>query len=296
MSLTNQPPPPLPGTIGTALTKKKNTMLVPLLAGLCAMLAVAAGVYGYLESRRTERIVIAVKSLRFGQQVTADDLGTIEVPLYRPQQLAGMTSPAAIIGHYAAREIGVNDIVQSTMLMPDPPDQPTYPNGEHLTANMIPLPFSTGTIGPLTFRDRVNLGFTDPSGDPALCDQARAATAGATPTRLEAAQGSQLRPYACRFLSDLRVLYVDGGVAYLELTPYQAQTVWAIQAAGLALWGERYGASSDPLPPLERLDIGQVNLDALTRPVAPTPENLPETIPGSTAIPGSRPLPGGNQE
>jgi hypothetical protein len=91
----------------------------------------------------------------------------------------------------------------------------------------------------------------------------------------------QARPFACRLLGSVRVLYVDepADVAYLELTPYQAHTIWALQAAGLPLWGERYGAGSAPLEGLDRLDIGQVTLDALRAPGA---------IPGDASpIPGS---------
>ncbi|NTW98215.1 MAG: flagellar biosynthesis protein FlgA, partial [Oscillochloris sp.] len=87
---------------------------------------------------------------------------------------------------------------------------------------------------------------------------------------------AQSRPYACRLLSAVRVLYVDegAGVAYLELTPYQSHTIWALQAAGLQLWGERYGAASAPLQGLDRLDIGQVTADDLESPAS--------AIPGST--------------
>jgi len=103
------------------------------------------------------------------------------------------------------------------------------------------------------------------------------------------------------------VLFVDEGasVAYLELTPYQAQTVWAMQAAGLQLWGERYGSLSDPLPSLIRLDIGQITIPALTAPASVPAEDADtagaDTAPASApaaapdlpgadgTIPGSRP-------
>ena len=51
----------------------------------------------------------------------------------------------------------------------------------------------------------------------------------------------QGRPFACRLLQRVKVLYVDEGtsVAYLQMTPYQAHTIWALQAAGVQLWGER---------------------------------------------------------
>jgi hypothetical protein len=295
--MTPPNPSAAPQTLDKAMSRKKANPLPMILVAIFAVLALGAGVYGYLESRRTERIVVAVADIPYGTQITAEHLGTIEVPLYRPEQIAGINTPASIIGQYASRDMGTNDVVNPSMLMREPPDQPVYPNGAELTPNYVPVPFSTGTIGPITDRDRLNIGFTDPNGDPKLCDDAQAAAMG-EPTRLETMQGETYRPYACRFLSDVRVLYVEGGTAYLELSPFQAQAVWAIQAAGLQLWGERYGESSDELPPLTRLDIGQVDEDSLTAPV-PTP--LPDeddaagegTIPGSEgAIPGEGTIPG----
>lgn len=297
MSTTPLTPPTqsAPQTLDRALSSKKTNPLPVILVAVFALLALGTGIYGYIESRRTERIAIAATDIPYGTQITSDHLGTIEVPRYRPEQIAGITSPASIIGQYAARDMGINDVVNASMLMANPPDQPVYPNGAELTPNHVPVPFSTETIGPLTDRDRLNIGFTDPNGDPQLCDDVQAAAQG-EPTRLQTLQGELYRPYACRFLSDVRVLYVESGTAYLELSPFQAQAIWAIQAAGLPLWGERYGESSDELPPLTRLDIGQVDAEALTAPV-PTPqaeegdaEAGERTIPGSdSAIPGSRP-------
>jgi hypothetical protein len=48
------------------------------------------------------------------------------------------------------------------------------------------------------------------------------------------------------------------------MTPYQSHTIWALQAAGVQLWGERYGASSDELPAMDRLDASQIAADRLT--------------------------------
>ncbi len=284
-------PSAVPQTLDKAMSSKKANPLPVVLVALFAVLALGAGVYGYLESRRTERIVVAVADIPYGTRISAEHLGTIEVPLYRPEQIAGLSNPTSIIGQYAARDMGANDVVNPTMLMREPPDQPVYPNGAELTANHVPIPFSTGTIGPISDRDRINIGFTDPNGDPQLCDDARAAAQG-EPTRLQTMQGETYRPYACRFLSDVRVLYVEGGTAYLELSPFQAQAVWAIQAAGLQLWGERYGASSDELPPLTRLDIGQVDVASLTAPV-PTPLPQDDLLEAESAIPGEGNIPGG---
>jgi hypothetical protein len=181
------------------------------------------------------------------------------------------------------------------MLMASPPDQPVYPNGEKLTANMVPVPFATTTIGPLTQRDRVNIGFNDPNGDPKVCTAAQAAIGSSEPTEPLMHDGAPLkRPYACRIVTDRRVLYVDeqAKVAYIEMTPYQAQVIWALQAGDYKLWGERYGASSVALPAISRLDIGQVTEADMTK-VAPTPAPTvsPQhsaTVPGAdTSLPGN---------
>jgi hypothetical protein len=220
----------------------------------------------------------------YGQQIAAEDLGVVELPLHRPAQLAGVAEASSVVGQYAARSLGAGDLLQPSMLMAEPPGQPVYPNGEELAADMVPLPFATTTIGPIGYRDRVNIGFSDPSGSPELCEGAQSAAGGGRPAASALAAPGQARPFACRLLSSVRVLYVDegAGVAYLELTPYQAHTIWALQAAGLPLWGERYGAESAPLEGLDRLDIGQVTLDALSAPAAPG------AIPGdASSIPGA---------
>lgn len=280
-------------TLGQALARKRANPLPALLLTLGLIIAVGFATLGYLESRRTEQVLVLARDVPYGRQVTAEDLATIELPLHRPAQLAGVGDPAAAVGQYAARNLGANDLVQPTMLMAAPPTQPVYPNGEQLAVNMVPVPFSVAALGPVTHYDRVNIGFTDATGDPALCDAVKGADAGEQPTALSPQQaGMSLRPYACRLLSYVRVLWIDGDVAYLELTPYQAQAIWAMQAAGVQMWGERFGVASDPLPAFERLDFGQVNAEELLAP-APTPlpredPLVPPSIPGANA-----PIPGG---
>ncbi len=93
----------------------------------------------------------------------------------------------------------------------------------------------------------------------------------------------------------VKVLYVDDGkaVAYLQMTPYQSHTIWALQAAGVQMWGERYGATSDELPAMDRLDASQITTDRLTMTVSDTlklysPQGMGGGIPGtSNVIPGS---------
>lgn len=270
---------PNPSTpLGQALTRKRTNPLPMLALSLGLIVAIVAAVLGFLESQRTEQLVILARDLPYGRQIVAEDLSTIELPLHRPSQLAGVADPSVAIGMYPARDLGKNDIVQPAMLLAEPPSQPIYPNGQQLGANMVPLPFSTATIGPLSYRDRVNVGFNDPSGSPDLCDQARTAVSGGQPTVLVSRDGpTQPRPFACRLLASLRVLYVDEaqGIAYLELTPYQSHTIWALQAAGLQLWGERYGSGSAPLENLDRLDIGQVNGEQLATPVQADQPGIP---------------------
>ncbi len=268
--------------LGQALTRKRANPLPAIILAVGLIAAIALAALGFLESRKVEPVVVLVRDVAYGQQITATDLGSVELPLHRPAQLAGVISPDTAIGQYAARNLGANDLLQPAMLMAQPPTQPVYPNGESLAPNMVPLPFATATVGPITYRDRLNIGFSDSSGSPDLCDRARAAAGGQHPAAPPSA-ATQARAFACRLLSSVRVLYVDEGasVAYLELTPYQAHTIWALQAAGLPLWGERYGAASTPLESLDRLDIGQVTLSALSAPAAPG------SIPGTNgAIPG----------
>ena len=288
--------------LNQALTPKTSRLLPALLLVLGLLIALGAAAYGYLESRRTEQVIIAVRDVPFGQQISADDLGTIELPLHRPAQLTGIGDPAAVVGKWAARQIGPSDIVQSAMLMDDAPIQPVYPSGQQLDKDTVPIPFSTATIGPLTVHDLVNVGYNAPSGDPQLCVRDSAAPANATPATDSAA--GQPRPFACRLMQRLKVLYVDEGkqLAYLQMTPYQAHTIWALQVAGVAMWGERYGASSDELPAMDRLDAGQISADRLTMTLSDTlklysPQGMGGGIPGagstipgdSTRAPGSPP-------
>lgn len=292
MSMLTQP-------LGQALTPRKSRLLPTLLLALGLIIALGAAGYGYLESRRTETVIIAVRSVPFGQQISADDLGMIELPLHRPIQLAGISNFTRVIGMWAARMIGPNDLVQPTMLLDRAPDQPVYSSGQQLDKDTVPVPFATTTIGPLTEHDFVNVGFSDPSGDPNLC-----LSAGGTgmPTSEVAITSStpdeRPRPFACRLLQRLKVLYVDSekGVAYLQMTPYQAHAIWAIQAATMPLWGERYGATSDALPTLDRLDASQIDLTRLTMSVTETlklytPNGIGGAIPGdASAIPGQPPI------
>src|SRR5919202_2643508 len=91
-------------SLGQVLTPKKSNLVPALLLVLGVIIALSAATYGYIESRRTEKVIIAVRSAPYGQQITADDLGTIELPLHRPAQLAGIGTPDLVVGKWAARE------------------------------------------------------------------------------------------------------------------------------------------------------------------------------------------------
>ncbi len=280
--------------LSSALTPKKSQVapVLLLIIGIAASLAAAA--YGYIESRRTERVVIAARDVPYGQQITADDLAVIELPLHRPVQVAGITDPNAVVGQYATRQIGMNDLLQPGMLAADPPDEPVYPNGRKLERNMVPAPFALTGVGPVTDRDRLNIGFI--AGDPSLCNRARADVPAGTvldiPSTLVALEG--MRAYACRWMSGIPILYIEEDIAYLEMTPAQAHALRALQAANVALWAERYGATSDPLQYMDRLDAAQVILPDLTRPVTETLRIEPQIVSGVSApVPGATaPIPG----
>jgi hypothetical protein len=281
--------------LGQVLTPKKSNLAPALLLILGIIIALSAATYGYLESRRTETVIIAVRSVPFGQPITADDLGTIELPLHRPIQLAGIGDVNAIVGKWAAREIGPNDLLQSSMLLDRAPDQPVYPSGQQLDKDTVPIPFSVATIGPLTVRDLVNVGYNATSGDAQLC-RANGGEVGSAPASSQDTESvPQGRPFACRLMQRVKVLYVDDGkgVAYLQMTPYQSHTIWALQAAGVQMWGERYGATSDELPAMDRLDASEIRTDRLTMTLSDTlklysPQGMGGGIPGGTSgIPGS---------
>lgn len=257
------------GTLNQALTRRRSNPLPAILIGLGLIVTAVFTVIAFLEAGQSEPVVILARDVPYGHQLSADDLTVVLLPRHRPVQLTGIASPAQVIGQYAARNLSANDLLQPSMVTAQSPAQPVYPNGETLTPGMVPVPFSTETIGPLTHHDRVNIGFNDPSGAADVCDQARSVAEGRTPTVLPPDTPLQPRPYACRLLSGARVLYVDSEaqVAYLELTPYQSHAIWALQAAGLPIWGERYSSDAPILPALERLDIGQLTVEELTAPV-----------------------------
>ena len=262
------------GTLHQALSRRRSNPLPAILIGLGVIITAVFTVLAFLEASRTEPVVILARDVPYGQPISADDLTVVLLPRHRPVQLTGISSPTLAIGKYAARHLAANDLLQPSMLMEHAPTQPVYPNGEALTAGMVAVPFGTETIGPLTHRDRINIGFNDPNGSPDVCDQAQRAAEGRQPTVVPPSSPLQPRPYACRLLSGVRVLYVDteAGTAYLELTPYQSHTLWALQAAGLPLWGERYGSDSPVLPALDRLDIGQITVEELGRSTTSLPD------------------------
>src|SRR6266540_3156061 len=107
-----------PGTLSSALAPKKSNLVPIILLIVGLVVAIGAAAYGYVESQRTEKVVIIVRAVAFGRQITADDLATIELPLHRPVQMAGITDPSAIIGAWPARDLGQNDLLNTTMLLP----------------------------------------------------------------------------------------------------------------------------------------------------------------------------------
>lgn len=272
--------------------RRTNVLAVALLI-IGIVVGVGMGAYGYVESRRTEPVVIAVRDVPYGRQIVADDLGVVDMPFYRPKELEGFTNQNALIGQYAARDIRANDLVQPSMVSPDPPDEAVYPNGRKLAPNMVAAAFSLGGVGPITDRDRINIGFI--SSDPTVCDRTKADVAPGTvlPPPPPIAIAENARSYACRWMSGVPILYIEEGVAYLEMTPAQAHALRALQAAGVSFWAERYGSSSAPLQYMDRIDASQVILPDLARPVTETLRVEP-LVGGAAPVPGSQsaPIPG----
>lgn len=277
---------PLKQPVSQALAPRKHNIVVPLVLLLAVMVCAGAAGYGYYLQSLTEQVVVAVKPLVFGQQITAEDVGTIEVPLHRPQQLAGITMPEVVVGKWASGDVRPNDLIQPAMLLDQAPDAPVFPSGEELAQDMVVLPFSTETVGPLTNRDLINIGFNDPSGEPTRCMSAGGSGAGAPSVDV----AGKPQPYACRLVPGVNVLHVDveQAIAYLEVPPATSHAVWSLQAAGLQLWGERQGSTSEVLAPVDRLDPAQIQPEMVTIPgqIQPaTAQRNGDTAPASESTP-----------
>jgi Flp pilus assembly protein CpaB len=257
-----------------------------LVLAMVAIAAIGTAVYGYLESQRTEKVVIAKAPIPYGTQITPEMLETVEVALHRPVQFAGITDAASVVGQWAARQIGPEDLLKSDMLMANPPTQPVFPNGSVLPEGLVTFRSSVSAIGVMNPNDLVNIGFDDPTGDPKLCRNAVqiADTGIATAAPEPAASDSPTdgTAFTCRMLSNIRVLYLDGEAkeVYLGVTPYQALALRAVTLAQKQLWFERYGSSSSPLAAFDRLDVGQIEPVRFTEGVSAT-LTLPSSAPAA---------------
>lgn len=270
--------------------QRRLTALPAILLAVIGLALLVAAAYAYLQSTRTEQVVVFTRPLVYGQQILPDDVTTIEVSYHRPAQLAGLPDPALVVGRWASGDIRPNDLAQPAMLMTAPPDAPTYPSGKRLTRNMVVLPYATLALGPISDRGDtvVNLGYLDRSGNPQRC-QAQGGVAAPAPTAPDA-DGTPA-PYACRLVSGARVLFVDGvqQVAYLEVSPYVSSTIWALKGDDeVELYAEAYGAASEPLPAISRVDAGTPDAQLLTAPATDTLKLLPGVPPGRTVIGGGR--------
>ena len=230
--------------LGQVLNPKSNVAAAA--AGTGADHRLSAATYGYIESRRTEQVIIAVRYVPYGQLISADDLGTIELPLHRPAS-SPVSVTRTIVGTWAARGIGPNDLLQATMLLDTiAPDQPVYPSGQKLerTPYHSVLDRDHRPADPSRFRERrlqrdqwrsrrcvANGGMVS----------ARRATARRNDDRDAAGRPVRLPPAGAR---QGTVGRHGKNVAYLQMTPYQAHTIWALQPPAC-----RCGASAMAHPP-----------------------------------------------
>ncbi len=287
------------------LTPKKTPIGGILLLIMGLVVCIGGAAYSIVESRRTETIIIAARPIPYGQQIVADDLATIELPLHRPIQLAGVQDPRQIIGQYANRPIGTNDVISLAsdppQLIATPPPTPVYANGRILHPNMVPFPFDITNVGTVTDRDTLNIGFN--AADATLCDRLIADVALGSTVALPIARPPAIdanaaaivpRSYACRWMGSVPILTIADSIAYLEVTPAQALALRALQAdAKTQLWAERYGSTSAPLRFMDRLDAAQVTIPNLTDPVTDTIAIEPRRVITDTAALGTlAPIPG----
>jgi hypothetical protein len=268
--------------------KPRSGLRLQIILGLAILLCFGLAYLALMQQQQVETVVVTTRAIPYGQVIPPDALKTIEVPRDRPIEIKGLGAPQAVIGRWASHDLGANDILEAADLLQQPPTCPVYPNGRCLASDMVALPFPVKALGPLSDRDVVNLGYSDPAGDPRRCaEQGGALVGDQAPDADSAAAGLAPEPYACRLLTQVPVLYIDqtGGIAYLQMTPYQAHAVRALDAAQLPLWGERYGSASAPLVALQKLSPAEVALDPLiattaTLRLAPGVYVLPQTIGG----------------
>jgi hypothetical protein len=224
------------------LQEQRREVLAILLISGGMLGAVTMAALAWHESARQEAVLVVARDLPAGSLLSSDDLEVVWLPQHRPAVLRGISDRRLVIGQYSVRELRAGDLLQPTMLQAQAPTVPRYANGRQLTVGMVPFAFSLRGLGPISENDLVNLGFSDSGGAVQLCG----GTAD-TPTG---------QAYACRLISRVRILAIDtaAGQLYLEVTPYQAQSLYALQAAGVVLWAERYAADGPPLPALSRLE------------------------------------------
>lgn len=264
-----------------------------VLIGLGVVLFLVASAWLYWESRRFEPVVVAVRDIVAGQQITAQDLGIVDMPRDRPDAVRGFGDPSAVIGNYAEVTILANTVIVPRMVRANPPTEITYPNGRALPPNMVGVPIDVSTLGPVTDRDALNIGFI--SDQPSYCERALASSINpdAPPPVVSTLpvvpavgqpspesgempvvqQGSTEPPrYACRWASSLSILYIDPdrSLAYVAMTPAQSLAYQALRATGAEVWFERYSLASQPLQYLDRRYLQQVSLGELTDPVETT--------------------------
>jgi hypothetical protein len=221
--------------------QQRQLLAITLISG--GMLgAVIMATLAWRESTRQEAVLVVARDLAAGSQLSSADIDVVWLPQHRPAVLRGISDRQQVIGQYSLRELRAGDLLQPTMLQAQAPTAPRYANGRRLTSGMVPFAFSLRGIGPISESDLVNLGFSDSGGAVQLCGGTSAAAVGTA--------------YACRLISRVRILAIDAaaGQLYLEVTPYQAQSLYALQAAGVLLWAERYAADGPPLPVLSRLE------------------------------------------
>ena len=256
--------------------KAKATWIMPALMVVIAIVIIAIGVYMSFINNRTELVQVWARPVVAGQQITADDLTTIALPINRPETLATVSQHSNLIGLWALRSAATGELIAPAQVSTTAPTTPFYPNGVALPADMVALPFSLESVGPVNDRDTINVNFIDAAGDPKRCHSLGGSTDVPSAIRADA-YGNPL-PLTCRLLPQMDVLYVDQvtQIAYLAATPYQSQAVYTLAALeNVQLYGERYGSTSAALPFLSPLDPVSIEADMLTGTTTDTNQLLP---------------------
>lgn len=271
------------------MTTRRRSIGGPLVIALGVLLLVVAGVWIVQEQQQRARVIIATRDIPMGAAIGSDDVAVIEIPAQRPDALRGMEDLSAVIGTYATVSIPKGMLLRSDLIQSTPVRWVVFPNGQSLADGMVAAQIPIKDIGIVQEGRWLNIGFQ--SSDPLLCDRVVAEQGGVLPPIISGdttiddievpssvGMRNDTQPrYACRWVSGLKVLYVDRDVAYVAMTPAQHLVWQALRAGDVAMWYEAYNADQRMLKSLDRRYASEQRIEELVAPSEETTEIEPRS-------------------